>query len=120
MQVEHTVAATFQGIADSRVDHQLESRVILHIEGHRNIHRTACGLLFTPLLLEKQLLAHQIVGRIDLFGSNERNEIGRLHIRLSRKRHINSESPSVVATMSIFTPPLLPAIVAEPEAKIRP
>ena len=88
MQVEHTVAATFQGIADSRVDHQLESRVILHIEGHRNIHRTACGLLFTPLLLEKQLLAHQIVGRIDLFGSNERNEIGRLHIRLSRKRHI--------------------------------
>ena len=83
MQVEHTVAATFQGTADRRVDHQLESGIVLHIEGHRNIHRAACGFLFTPLLLEEQLLAHQIVGRIDLFRGDERNEIGRFRIRLS-------------------------------------
>ena len=88
MQVEHTVATTFQGTADRRVDHQLESGIVLHIESHRNIHRAACGFLFTPLLLEEQLLAHQIVGRIDLFRGDERNEIGRFRIRLSRQRHI--------------------------------
>lgn len=56
MQVEHTVATTFQGTADRRVDHQLESGIVLHIESHRNIHRAACGFLLRPCCWKSSFL----------------------------------------------------------------